>query len=205
MAVIDYYFVGISPYVYLGHRALVDMAKRHGATVNYKPVTLKRLWAKSGSTPLADRPPVRRRYRFLELQRHAEARGLPLNLQPKHFPVDASLAELSVIAIVEQGGDPVDFMERVFSGVWVEDADVSDRDTVAGYLTATGFDAEAILEQAGSDEALALRDRYSREAVEADAIGVPAYVLNGEVFWGQDRIDLLESAIVTGREPYGQP
>jgi len=93
----------------------------------------------------------------------------------------------------------------VFSGVWAEEADVSDRDTVAGYLTATGFDAEAILERAGSDEALALRDQYSREAVEADAIGVPAYVLNGEVFWGQDRIDLLESAIVTGREPYGQP
>ncbi len=205
MPVIDYYFVGISPYAYLGHRAFVDMAERHGATVNFKPVSLKRLWAQSGAVPLAERPAVRRRYRFLELQRHREARGLPLNLKPKHFPVDASLAELSVIALTEKGLDPTDYMERVFKGVWADESDVSDRATISGYLTDCGFDAEAILERAATDEVAAIRDRYSREAVAADAVGVPAYVLNGEVFWGQDRIDLLESAIVTGREPYGQP
>jgi len=205
MPVIDYYFVGISPYVYLGHRAFVDMAKRHGATVNYKPVNLRRLWAKSGALPLAERPPVRQRYRFLELQRHTEARGLPLNLKPKHFPVDCSLADLSVIALVDKGHDPDGYMERVFAGVWANEENVSDRDTVAGYLTASGFDAEAILQRAEKEEVAAMRDRYSREAVEADAVGVPAYVINGEVFWGQDRIDFIESAIVSGREPYKQP
>ena len=80
--------------------------------------------------------------------------------------------------------------------------DLSDRSVVADMLIESGFDAEAILERAASDEIAAIRLRNSQEAVTADAVGVPAFVLNGEVFWGQDRIELLEFALQSGRGPY---
>jgi len=202
MPVIDYYFYGGSPFAYLGHRAFLDMAAHHGARVNFKPVKLTDLWALSGAVALAKRPPVRQRYRLLELQRFSEARGLPVNLKPKHFPVDMSLADKAVIALVEAGHDPSVYMGRVFSGVWAEDADLSDRDTIAGRLEESGFDAGAVLEAAEGPAAAEIHDRNTREAISADAVGVPAYVLNGEVFWGQDRIDYLERALASGRPPF---
>ncbi|MEX3006867.1 2-hydroxychromene-2-carboxylate isomerase [Hoeflea sp. TYP-13] len=202
MAVIDYYFYGASPFTYLGHEELVEAAARQGAEINYKPVNLFALWEVSGAVPPAQRPPVRQRYRLVELQRVAEFRGLPINTKPKHWPVDTTLADQAVIALVEAGKSPAQYMQKVFAGVWADERDLSDREVIAGFLDDCGFDAEAILERAQSPEVAAIRERNSEEAVAADAIGVPAYVLNGEVFWGQDRIELLEHALKTRREPY---
>ena len=83
-----------------------------------------------------------------------------------------------------------------------EHRDLANRGVIAGILTDCGFDAEAVLARAQSDEVAAIRAHNSEDAVAADAVGVPAYVLNGEVFWGQDRIELLEHALKTGRAPY---
>ena len=202
MAVIDYYFYGASPFTYLGHRAFMAAAQRPEAEVNFKPVNLMTLWEVSGAVPPPKRPPVRQRYRLLELQRIAEYRGLPIHRQPRHFPVDTTLADQAVIALVEAGQSPADYMQKVFSGVWAEQLDLSERTVIAGLLSASGFDADAILERAVSDEISAIRARNSQEAVAADAVGVPAFVLNGEVFWGQDRVELLEFALESGRDPY---
>lgn len=202
MAVVDYYFYGASPFTYLGHNALMEAASRQGAEIAFKPVNLMTIWAVSGAVPPAQRPPVRQRYRLIELQRIAEFRGLLINLKPKFWPTDTALADQVVIAIVEAGENPSDYMQNVFSGVWADERDLSDRAVVASMLTDCGFDAEAVLTRAASDDIAVIRDRNSEDAVNADAIGVPAYVLNGEVFWGQDRIDLLEHALKTGRAPY---
>lgn len=202
MAVIDYYFYGASPFSYLGHRELIAAAARQGAELNYKPVNLFALWEVSGAVPPAKRPPVRQRYRLVELQRIAEFRGLPINTKPKHWPVDTAVADQAVIALVEAGHSPADYMQKVFSGVWADELDLADRDVVARLLSDCGFDADAILARAQADDIAAIRDKNSEDAVAADAIGVPAYVLNGEVFWGQDRIELLEHALKTARAPY---
>jgi len=202
MATIDYYFYGASPFTYLGHRALIEMAARQGAALRYKPVNLMALWAVSGAVPPGQRPPVRQRYRLIELQRLADYRGLPINTSPKHWPVDTELADRAAIAIAETGGDPGDYVGRVLVGVWADEADLADRTVIAHMLSQTGFDAADILARAETDTIAAIREKNSEEAIAADAIGVPSYVLNGEVFWGQDRIDLLERALATGRAPY---
>jgi len=202
MATIDYYFYGASPFTYLGHRALIEMAARQGAALRYKPVNLMALWAVSGAVPPGQRPPVRQRYRLIELQRLADYRGLPINTSPKHWPVDTELADRAAIAIAETGGDPGDYVGRVLAGVWADEADLADRTVIAHMLSQTGFDAADILARAETDTIAAIREKNSEEAIAADAIGVPSYVLNGEVFWGQDRIDLLERALATGRAPY---
>lgn len=202
MAVIDYYLYGGSPFTYLGHRALIEMAARQGATIRYKPVDLMALWAVSGAVPPAQRPPVRQRYRLIELQRVAAFRNLPINLKPKFFPVNTGLADQAAIAMVEAGGDPGDYLERVLTGVWVDEADLSDRATIAERIAASGFDADDVLARAESDDIVAIRRQNSEDAIAADAIGAPSYVLNGEVFWGQDRIDMLEHALETERRPF---
>jgi len=150
----------------------------------------------------AKRPPVRQRYRMLELQRMAEWRNLPLTLTPAHFPIDIALADLCTIAIIQRGEDPADYMDAVFRGVWADEADMSDEAQIADRLAKCDFDPHSILTAAKTEEVAAQRAQNTQDAIAADAVGVPAYVLNGEVFWGQDSIELIDRALETGRAAY---
>lgn len=202
MAHIDYYLFGQSPFNFLGHRALKDMADRNGATIAVKPVKLHDLWANSGAVPTPEQAPVRQRYEMIELQRAAHMRGISINLNPRHFPIDIALADSCAIAIIEAGGDAFDYIEAVGRGVWCDEADLSLEAEIASRLTATGHDAAAIIARAQLSDIEAIRARNTAEAIAADAVGVPAYVLHGEVFFGQDRIAALEQAIIESRAPF---
>ncbi|MEO1700883.1 MAG: 2-hydroxychromene-2-carboxylate isomerase [Pseudomonadota bacterium] len=196
---IDYYFISISPFAYLGHDAIVAVAKKQGVTLQPKPIDLGAVWQQSGSVPLGQRSPVRQRYRLVEMERVGKWRGLPINLQPAHFPTNPTLADLSVAALVSKGENALAVMGDLFRAVWVEDLDVADQTVVASILTRHGFDADDILEMANSDVCAQIRLRNTQDAIEADVTGAPAYVVSGEVFWGQDRIELVDDMITTGR------
>lgn len=202
MAVIDYYYTSISPFAYLGHRAVEAVARKHGCAVAYKPFDLATVWKVSGAVPLAQRTPVRQRYRTVELQRWAAFRDLPLNLQPAHFPADPRLADQAVIALLDARHDPSDFMFRIFQGVWVHDENISDPAVIARCLAECGFDGDRTVTAAQGDAVIAHRLRNSEEAIAVDAIGAPTYVLNGEPFWGQDRIELLDAALESERKAF---
>lgn len=199
---IDYYLICSSPYAYLGHKALLDLAARHGATIRYRPIDIMGVWANSGSVPLGQRSALRQRYRRIELQRFAEWRDLPLNLNPKYFPVDSGLADKIAIALVEAGKDPAGFVWRAHCGVWASEEDIADAAQLAIYLKAEGHNADALIEFAQSAKAEKIRQDNTREAAEGDAVGAPVYVYQGEPFWGQDRLDLLDRMLQTKREPF---
>lgn len=201
MAVIDYYYTSISPFTYLGHRAVEAVALKHGCAIAYKPIDLATVWEQSGAVPLARRAPLRQRYRLIELQRWAVLRGLPLNPKPAHFQVDPRLADQVTIALLDARLNPSDFMFRVFSGVWAREENISDPRILEAYLAELGFDADRILSAAQDEAAVERRLANSRAAIAADAIGAPTYVLAGEPFWGQDRIELLDHALESGRQP----
>lgn len=202
---IDYYFTLLSPWAYLGHRALLDLAATHGATVRHKPVMLAKVFENSGGAPLAQRPKARQDYRFLELQRWRAKRGLPLNLKPKHFPTNPSLADRTVIALVAEGRDPGGYAEAVFRACWADERNIADPETLAERLAQAGHDPDHVLAAAESEAVGRIYEADTAEAIRMDAIGSPTYVLRGELFWGQDRLDLLADALQSGREPYSVP
>lgn len=201
-ATIDYFLTCASPWVYLGHDAAQALAARHGATLKVRPVNLGEMFKVSGQVGLADRPAVRQRYRLIELQRHAASRGKPINVRPKHFPTNPALADLTICAILADGGNPMDYMGKVFAALWAQEQNVADETTLAFLLSASGFTPKDVLARAQTAEVAEMRAKNTQDAIDADATGVPSFVLNGEPFWGQDRLDLLDEALASGRAPY---
>ena len=199
---IDYYFSLASPWAYVGHALFRDIAARHGLAVNHKPIPLGPVFAETGGLPLSQRHPVRQRYRMMELRRWREKRGLAFALEPRHWPFDPRLADGAVIAILAVHGDPDGFMRAVFSGIWEREEDFSNEAHLAAVLAAAGHDAPAILEAARGPLAEAIYAVNLENAVEAGVFGAPAYVLDGEVFWGQDRLELLDDALASGRAAF---
>ena len=199
---IDYYFTAASPFVYLGHDALMAIAGRHGKKIAFRPFNLAGVWSVSGAVPLGERSPTRQRYRLVELQRIAEMRGVELNLHPAHFPTNPELADRCIIAIVEAGSDPAGFVRAVGSALWAEERQIADETVMRELLQATGHDADKVLQDASGEATAAIRQQNTDAAIAADAIGAPSYVYQGEVFWGQDRLELLERMIASGRAPF---
>jgi 2-hydroxychromene-2-carboxylate isomerase len=199
---IDYYFSLSSPWAYIGHKAFREVVTAYNLTVNHKPVVLVDLFSETGGLPLVKRHPVRQRYRMVELQRWRDKRGLNFHLQPKFSPFNPRLADGLVIAAVEAGFDPEPFLRRAFAAVWEDQLNLADPATVAGIADAAGLPAQRLLARAGSADISAAYEKNRQDAIAADVFGSPVYVLDGEVFWGQDRIELLADALQSGRKPY---
>jgi 2-hydroxychromene-2-carboxylate isomerase len=139
---------------------------------------------------------------MIELQRWREKRGLAFHLRPKHWPFDTNPANRAVVAITQSGGDPAHFLQSAFTAVWEREENLGDPAILSRHLDEAGFDAEAI---AAAAQTAAIGDIYERnrlDAIDIGAFGSPCYVLDGEVFWGQDRLELLEDALKSGRPPF---
>lgn len=201
-AVIDYFYTHISPWAYLGHQAFRDIAARHGATIRPRPVDLSGVFEASGGLPLGKRHPARQAYRFIEMQRWKDKRAIPLTFKPAFFPTPPGLSDCCAIALAENDGPALDFSGAAFKAVWAEDRNVADEPVLAEILTGLGQDAGSVLEAAKSPEVAEKYKQNQTDAIDLGVVGSPCYVLNGEPFWGQDRLDLLDDALASGRGPY---
>lgn len=197
MAHIDYYLSTLSPYVYLAGTRPAAIAARHGATITYRPVDTGALFARTGGQPLAQRHESRRAYRLQELRRQAAKAGMPLNPQPMFWPVNAAPSAYAIIAAQAAGGDVGALVHAFGRAVWAENRDISEDDVISDLLAASGFDPKLAL-----TGMLAGAEAYARnleDAVKAGVFGVPFFVVDdGEMFWGQDRLDDL-NAHLAGR------
>jgi len=200
--IIDYYFSLVSPWAYIGHAPFMDIVERHGIEINYKPVFLGRVFAETGGLPLAQRHPARQRYRLVELQRWREKRGLSFNLQPKHWPFDVNLADRFVIAIAVSGKSPDAFLRRAYAALWEEERNLGDPLVLAELAEQAGLDSSTHMDIATGSTTEAIYALNLENAVGGGVFGSPAYVLDGEVFWGQDRLDLLDDALTSGRAAF---
>jgi 2-hydroxychromene-2-carboxylate isomerase len=199
---VDYYFSFLSPWAYVGHRAFRGLVSTYDLKVNHKPLVLVDLFSETGGLPLTKRHPVRQRYRMVELQRWRDRRGLKFHLQPANWPFNARLADGVAIAAIEVGLDPERYLARGFAAVWEDQLSLADPATVAKLADESGLPGEQLVERSGQEAISVAYEQNRQDALANDVFGSPAYVLDGEVFWGQDRIELLEDALKSGRAPY---
>ncbi len=192
---IPYYFTITSPWSYLGHTPFLKLADELGYEVQFKPVDFGAVFAQSGGLPLPKRPYQRRRYRMFELQRWRDYRQADLNLRPKHFPVDPTLGNNMVMVAAEQGLDAGKLATAFMRGCWVEEQDMGDKATLIAAADSAGLDGAAIAAEAESSAAKARADLLTEEAKAAQVFGAPTYIIRGEPFWGQDRLELVERAM----------
>jgi 2-hydroxychromene-2-carboxylate isomerase len=192
---IDYYLSLNSPWTYLGSGRLEEIAKAHGARVRVKPVDYGVIFPKTGGLPLAKRAPARQAYRLVELQRWSKALGVPLNLHPGFFPAAEQLAACTVLAAGETDGAPLKLAHAILRAVWVEERDIADAATLEAIADATGHSGINLMARACEPETLESYRALTEEALERGVFGAPTYVLDGELFWGQDRLEFLDKAL----------
>lgn len=199
---IDYYFAPQSPWTYLGHQRFQDIARRAGARIQVLPMDLGKIFPRSGGLPLPQRAPQRQAYRLVELKRFADWLGLPLNLHPTYFPVpgDAAARLILAVAASQDSDAAMQLTGAVLKAVWAEQRNINDAATLAQLLAECGLAAGALEEAQGA----AVQQRYeaaTQQAFEAGVFGAPSYVVDGEIFWGQDRLDFLERRLAGAARP----
>lgn len=192
---ITYYYTHVSPWSYLGHARLGEVAARHGADIDYVPITLGAIFPRTGGLPLAKRAPARQAYRMAELKRWPQRLGLPLNVEPKHFPTDDRPAARLALSAKARGHDIAGLSLALMQACWVEERDIADPAKLREVAEACGLDGAALLAEADTPEAQARLDEACRAALLAGCFGAPWYQLGEEPFWGQDRLALLEEAL----------
>jgi 2-hydroxychromene-2-carboxylate isomerase len=191
-----YYLAPPSPYVYLGHQRFVELARKHGIEVDLRPFDISRVFAQSGGLPLQKRAPQRQAYRLVELERWSKHLGMPLNLHPRFFPVAGDPAAKLIIAAKRHGIDAaLTLAGNIARAIWAEEKDISDPATLVALAEAAGLDGAALLQASKADDIAAEYARHTDDALAAGVFGAPWYIVDGEPFWGQDRLDFVERAI----------
>ena len=194
---VDYYFAPQSPWAYLGHQRFHNILKKSGASVRVMPFDLGgKVFPISGGLPLGQRAPQRQAYRLTELERFSKWLGAPLHLKPTFFPVSGDDAAKLIIAVdMSVGADAaMNISGAILSAVWSQQRNIADEKTLVELLHEQHLPA-ACLEQTYSQAVHERYESYTQMAIDAGVFGAPSYVLDGEIFWGQDRLDFVERAL----------
>ncbi|MDP2256278.1 MAG: 2-hydroxychromene-2-carboxylate isomerase [Polaromonas sp.] len=191
---VDYYFAPQSPWAYLGHARLAQIAREAGATVRVLPVDLGgKVFPISGGLPLGQRAPQRQAYRLLELQRYSDHLQAPIHLKPRYFPVSGNDAARLIIAVDQHDGADaaMALSGAILAAVWVGERNIADDKVLAELLAECSLSPERLAQS----QSQAVQERYeahTQQAIDAGVFGAPSYVIDGELFWGQDRLDFVE-------------
>ncbi|UPK01329.1 2-hydroxychromene-2-carboxylate isomerase [Bradyrhizobium sp. 170] len=192
---IDYYFWMNSDWAYLGADRLEQIATKHRVRIRYFPVDLPDVYRRTGGQLLGNRAPERQAYRIVELKRWCKKLGTNVNPTPKFMCPNADMASRIVIAADRMGLGVGSLYKAILHAEWCEERDISDLAELRRILLEQGLDADGLLTAAEAPEIEIQYRRFTDEAVKAGVFGSPSYVFNNELFWGQDRLSMLEDTI----------
>ena len=190
---VEFYYDFASPYCYLAATQLFTMAERSEVKVRLVPVVLGRILAATGATAPG---PAKLRYLQADLARWSRRLKVPLHF-PSRFPMNTIVA-LRLCVQAEQRSPEAHkaLVLRLLRAYWVEDQDLLDPDVLTPALTGAGLPAAELLEGCGRQEVRdALRDS-TEGAISRGIFGVPSFVFAGELFFGNDRLDFVEAALL---------
>ncbi|SPJ31259.1 2-hydroxychromene-2-carboxylate isomerase [Falsiruegeria mediterranea] len=202
MTTIEYYYSAHSAFAYLGSRRLYEICGQHSITLVHKPINLSPVVEAQGSLPFRDRTQAHVDYFFgREIERWAEYRDVPvIKYRPTYHDADYSLASGMIAALGSSGPDLDAFAHAILEAHWRDDADLSDQATLIAIAQHCGLDGSALAEQGTGPEAQAKVASNSEDARGLSVFGSPTYVVDGDPFYGQDRLELIERAV---QRPFG--
>ena len=189
-AEIDFYFDFISPYSYLAATVLPRLASEHGAAINYRPFCLIELMKIVGNRPTTLECKNKGAYAMVDLQRWAKSYRVDFAPNPHWQGIDfAELCRGALVASDE--GRPADYVNAVYPAVFGEPLDLSRRAELVGVLDKAGFAGIRLLDRAKSEEYIGKLEESTRAAAERGVFGSPTMFVDGEMFFGNDRLDFV--------------
>jgi 2-hydroxychromene-2-carboxylate isomerase len=196
---IVYYFWTISDWAYFGQQRLEALAQEYGVAIDYRPVNLPEVYARTGGILLGQRSKQRQDYRIAELERWKKRLGIPLNIEPKYFPVNQDASSRLIIAAKRAGLPLGQLTFAIMRGMWADEVDISDETTLRKIAAPLVPDVDALLAASKAPEMQAEYQRYTDQAPADGVFGSPFYLYGGDILWGQDRLDFLEELLAEKR------
>jgi 2-hydroxychromene-2-carboxylate isomerase len=195
---IDFYFDFSSPYGYLASEKIEALAARHGRSVDWHPIMLGVIFKQTGAAPLT-MIPLKGDYSRRDMARSARFHGVAGFRMPSTFPIPSQAPARIVLWQKERDAVlAVDLIHALYRAFFVEDIDISAPGNAVAIAAKCGVDPAAA--RAAIDDP-AIKDALKRENEQAIARGVfgsPYIVVDGEPFWGMDRLDQAERWLATG-------
>ncbi len=201
MSSVIHYFDYKSPYGYLAQQPTFDLARATGVSIEWRPYTLtieKYLGAAELDADGRDTRGTRNdhqwrrvRYSYMDCRREANRRGLTIRGPRKIF--DSSFAHIAFLYVSERG-DFSDFHNAIYARFWRRELDIEDVAVLRALLEEFGFDGVGFDAYLGG-EGRVRHDAMQAEAEAAGVFGVPSYLINGELFWGLERLQRVEEML----------
>lgn len=195
------YYSLSSPWAYFAGPKLQDIVRRHRPKLWLKPYDFQAVVPKTGGVPLRTRPEPRHRYHEAELDRWRRYLNMPLALKPKHYrwvvtdPDWNKYAGWTVIAAQDSGKDALPLSHALLRALWAEERDTANAEVRRQVADENGYDGATLVGLERSPRVQELYAQFTREAEALGVFGAPTFVLNGELFWGQDRLDFVDRAL----------
>ena len=187
---IDFYFDYASPYAFLAHHAI--RKELPSVKITYKPIYLRGLEAFRGAMPFV---PNKLKNMLVDLQRCADIQGLPFRI-PRQLPINGIYACRGALFTLEQGGFEA-YHQAMFSAVWEKDMEISNKDCVIDVAVSVGLDREVFAAGIDSPEIKSTLKEQTATAEKRGLFGVPSFIVDGELFWGADRIEHVKRKLTT--------
>ena len=196
MADIEYFYSAHSAFAYLGSRTFMDIAAKGGHRIIHRPIDLRVVVPANGPGDFKSRSKAHYIYYFgREIERWSQYRNAPVIGRPSTHDHDPGLANCMLIAGLLEDLDIGELAHLMLEGHWRHDADLADREVLAGFANRLGLDTQKLIAQAKTSKINSIYEKNTREAVERSVFGSPTYFVEGDMFYGQDRLEMLAVAL----------
>ena len=193
MIKVDYFMSHGSPWTFLGHNRINNIVKQFNVQLNMYPVNYGEIFPVSGGLPVFKRPLQRQKIRLQELKRWAEFLNIDLIPEPKFFPSKSLLPSLLIIAAkIKKTNKDFELASSIMNALWVKELNVDEENTLKNIMDNLELDSEDLLSFAKSQQCESIFKEYTKIAIEKNVFGAPTFIIDDQIYWGQDRLDFIE-------------